>query len=171
MQSVQHAGSGVSRHIACANERSRVRQWRKMAATTRIVDQLTAFFAHDPQPDVLSAYLFGSHAEGRAHRESDVDIAVLLDNVRCSDERHRFEARMRLIGDLGSALKSNRVDVVVLDDAPPGLARAIVTRGRRVFCRDSEADHAFVRTILLRAADLDPWLDRTRRIKVEALRG
>ena len=29
-------------------------------------------------PDVLAARLFGSHATGRPHRESDVDVAVLL---------------------------------------------------------------------------------------------
>ena len=29
-------------------------------------------------PGLLSAYLFGSHAEGRSHRESDLDVGVLL---------------------------------------------------------------------------------------------
>ena len=30
-------------------------------------------------PGVTSAYLFGSMANGRAHRESDVDVGLLLD--------------------------------------------------------------------------------------------
>ena len=30
-------------------------------------------------PAIVSAYLFGSIAEGREHRDSDVDIGVLLD--------------------------------------------------------------------------------------------
>lgn len=50
------------------------------------------------------------------------------------------------------------------------LARAIVTRGRRFFCADCEADHAFVRDAQLRAADLDPFLRRRRKIKLSALR-
>lgn len=35
--------------------------------------------ALEREADVVSAYLFGSHAEIRAHRDSDVDVAVLLD--------------------------------------------------------------------------------------------
>ena len=68
------------------------------------------------------------------------------------------------------AFARNDVDLVILNDAPPHLARAIVTTGRRVFCANSEADHAFVRTIMLRAADLEPFLRRARRVKLRALK-
>lgn len=141
-----------------------------MASTPTLDDRVAAVFTAAPASGVIAAYLFGSHAEGRAHRESDIDVAVLLDRDRCPGEAERFDARLRLIGSIGAALGSRDVDLVVLNDAPPGLARAIVTRGRRVFCRDAEVDHAFVRTTLSRAADLDPFLRRMRRIKLEALR-
>jgi len=49
------------------------------------------------------------------------------------------------------------------------LGRHIVTTGRRVYCHDAEADHAFVRDVQLRAADLEPFLRRARRIKLDAL--
>src|SRR5437667_11519749 len=126
-----------------------------MASPPPLEDALVGFFRNRRPSDVVSAYLFGSHAERRAHRESDIDVAVLLDRQSYPDEAARFDLRVRLIGALGSALKSNHVDLVVLNDAPPGLARAVVTRGRRVFCRDAEADHVFRRTTLLRAADLE----------------
>jgi hypothetical protein len=67
------------------------------------------------------------------------------------------------------ALHRNAVDVVVLNDAPPMLARHIVTAGRRAFCRDADVDHAFVRDVQLRAADLEPFLRRARRLKLDAL--
>jgi uncharacterized protein len=118
---------------------------------------------------VVSAYLFGSHAEGRAHRESDVDVGVLFDRRSSPGSRDRFEAGIRLSGQLQSALGTRRVDLVVLNDAPPGLSRHVVSRGQRLLCSDEEADHAFVRDVLLRAADLDPFLRRTRRLKLEAL--
>ena len=108
-------------------------------------------------------------AESRAHTESDVDIGVLLDWTRYPDRASRFEARLRLSGYIGHGLGRNDVDVVILNDAPPHLARAIVSRGVRMFCRDTAADHAFVRTSLLRAADLEPFLRRTRRIKLAAI--
>jgi len=121
-------------------------------------------------PGVVAGYLFGSHAEGRVHRDSDVDLGVLFNREVYDTARRRFEARLRLTGELGRALGRTDVDLVVLNDAPPSLARAIVTRGRRVFCRDAEADHAHRRTVLLRAADLEPFLRRARAVKLDAVR-
>jgi predicted nucleotidyltransferase len=124
----------------------------------------------DADPGVVAAYLFGGQAENRVHRESDVDLGVLLDRRSYGTGRLRFEARLRLAGELGRALGRADIDLVVLNDAPAPLARAIVTRGRRVFCRDVEADHAHLRTVLLRAADLEPFLRRTRAVKLDAVR-
>jgi len=117
---------------------------------------------------VVSAYLFGSHAEARAHRESDVDVGVLLDRRVLPSTRDRFEAALRLSSRLQSSLGTRSVDLVVLNDAPPGLGRHVV-RGRRLVCFDAEGDHAFVRDVQLRAADLEPFLRRTRRLKLQAL--
>jgi uncharacterized protein len=121
-------------------------------------------------PGIVSAYLFGSVAEGRAHRESDVDVGVLLDRAVFPSAEERMEVRISLGSDLVDLLDTNDVDLVILNDAPPELGRAIVTRGRRVYCADAEADHAYVRDVQLRAADLAPWLRRVRRVKLDALR-
>ena len=118
-------------------------------------------------PEVVSAYLFGSHAEGRAHRESDVDVGVLF---RWDlDRAARFDLRVRLAAELPGRLGARDVDVVVLNDAPPTLGRRIVLDGERLLCRDPDADHAFRRDVQLRAADLEPFLRWTRRLKLEAL--
>ena len=53
---------------------------------------------------VASAYLFGSHAAGRAHRESDVDVGVLLAWNAHPTARARFEVRLSLTADLQAAL-------------------------------------------------------------------
>ncbi len=127
------------------------------------------YFACRAPAGVVSAYLFGSHAEGRAHRESDVDVRVLLDWEQYPNSDARFDVRVDLGSDLIHAT-TNEVDVVILNDAPPLLGRAIVTRGVRIYCSDAEADHVYVRDVQLRAADLAPWLERMRRIKWEALR-
>ena len=117
----------------------------------------------------VSAYLFGSQASGTAHRESDVDVAVLLDRQRHPTTRARFEERLRLSSLLPRALSGAEVDVVILNDAPPLFARAIVLDGERIFCADLEADRAFRRDVQLRAADLEPFLRRARRQKLLAL--
>ena len=120
-------------------------------------------------PGIVSAYLFGSHASGRAHRESDIDVGVLFARDVHPARESRFEARIRLSGALEAALRSGRVDVVVLNDVPPTLGRHVVTDGQRVLCVDAASDHAYVRDVQLRAADLEPFLRRTRRLKLEAI--
>jgi predicted nucleotidyltransferase len=117
----------------------------------------------------VSAYLFGSQAEGRSHRESDIDIGILLPYAADQSRRDRFEAGVALTSHLIAGLHRNEIDVVVLNDAPPHFARRIVTRGHRVACTDQASDHAFVRDVQLRAADLEPFLRRTRQTKLAAL--
>lgn len=120
-------------------------------------------------PHVIAAYLFGSHAEGRPHRESDVDVGVLLDRTRCPSPREPFDAKVALTSDLIAALHENEVDLVILNDAPPLLARRIVIEGRLAYCRDGGEEHAFRRDVQLRAADLAPFLERARRRLIENL--
>lgn len=134
-----------------------------------VAARLEAAFRTPPLPGVASAYLYGSHAEGRAHRESDVDVGVLLDWAAHRSRAERFEARVRLGSWLIGVLRRNEVDLVVLNDVPPHLGRRVVTSGRRVCCIDPAIDHAFVRDVQLRAADLEPFLRWTRRLKLEAI--
>jgi predicted nucleotidyltransferase len=98
-----------------------------------------------------------------------VDVGVLLDRASYPTRQARFAERLRLTSRLGGHLGNYLVDVVILNDAPPTLARRIVTTGERVFCANPDADHDFVRDAQLRAADLEPFLARTRRIKLAAL--
>jgi len=119
-------------------------------------------------PGVISAYLFGSMANGRAHRESDVDVGLLLDRKVYRTPADRFEARLRLAGRLGAAV-AREVDLVILNDSPPQLARHILTRGLRLMISNASADHDFLRMVLSRAADLEPFLNSTRRLKLVSL--
>ena len=132
-----------------------------------IENRLANRLRDDPSLGVVFAYLFGSEAEGRSHRESDVDVGVLLERSRFPTSTLRFEQRLLMLSRLSAGLDGRALDLVVMNDAPPLLARHIVTRGRRIFCADPEADHAFVRDAQLRAADLEPFLRRMRHIKLE----
>jgi predicted nucleotidyltransferase len=115
---------------------------------------------------IVSAYLHGSHARRRAHRESDVDVGVLLCRERFPTPRDRFEARVQLTSAVGAELHRNDVDLVILNDCPPHLGRRIATDGQRVYCADPATDHAFRRDVQLRAADLEPFLRRMRAVKL-----
>jgi len=135
---------------------------------TEKVAALKKYFEVHPDLGVASAYLFGTHAEGRAHRESDVDVGVLLQRDLYPTAGERFDVRVRLSSDLISVVHCNEVDVVILNDAPPLLGRKIIY-GMRLFLGDPEADHAYVRDVQIRAADLEPWLRRWQKRKLEVL--
>lgn len=134
-----------------------------------LVATIAELFASHRPAEVAAAYLFGSQAEQRGHRDSDVDVGVLLLRDRCPTQRERFELGVRLSAWLSAELAHPLVDLVVLNDAPPTLAARIVTAGIRVHCADAEAEHAFRRDAQLRAADIEPFLRRTRRLKLGAL--
>jgi predicted nucleotidyltransferase len=119
-------------------------------------------------PGLVSVYLFGSVAEGRAHRESDVDLGLLLDRAAYPTPQSRFDVRLRLAGTLPAVARRD-ADIVILNDAPPTLARRILVDGRCLLLADRDADRAFLRTTLSRAADLQPFLRRMRQIKLAAL--
>jgi len=140
-----------------------------MSTSDELGAALAAFFEERTDLPVASAYLFGSRAGGRTHRESDVDVAVLLGGEVGRDPAAAHRLRVRITSELIAALHHNDVDLVVLDQAPQLFARAIVTGGRRLFCRDPAADHDFVRDVQLKAADLEPFVERGRRRVLETL--
>jgi predicted nucleotidyltransferase len=115
-----------------------------------------AIFADTP---VVVAWLFGSHASGRTHARSDIDIAVLLAAETTKEERERW--RLELIGRLSDAFRSDAIDLAILNDAPP-LLRYEALRPRRVlYNRDDEARVAFeVRTM----QEWFDWAPRYRRM-------
>lgn len=123
-----------------------------------------------PRRGLQAVYLFGSHAEGRAHRESDIDLAVLLDWDRYPDRSDRSDAQLDLIGHFMDVLRQNEIDVVILNDAPPLFGRKIVYDGAKIWLGDEEADQGFVCDVQLRAADLEPWVNKMRALQLEALR-
>ena len=104
---------------------------------------------------ILSVYVYAGGGDDGTARESDLDIAVLLDPEHYPDRKARSQLRLRLATDLIHALRDNHVDLVILNDAPPGLGKKIVTGWPQVFCVDSDADHAFVRDVQLQAADME----------------
>lgn len=93
----------------------------------------SACFAGEP---VAFAYLFGSHARGRALGRSDIDVAVHLAPGTSVDA---LALRLRLAGALERETGLSPVEVVVLDEAPLSLAGRIREDGLQIFCRDDVA--------------------------------
>ncbi len=144
---------------------------RTAVASAQTAQRLRDHFRDTREPAVVTAWLFGSHGESRAHAESDVDVGVLLDRRLVPGASQRFDLRVRLPSALIHALGNNDVDLVVLNDAPPLLARRIIRAGTELFCRVRDLDRGFRRDVQIRAADLAPYLARYRRMTLDALGG
>lgn len=136
----------------------------------RTEDAVRSYIRDEGPEGIASVYLFGSAGRARRHRESDIDVGVLVDRAVFPAAADRARLRVDLTSALIGVLHENQVDLVILNDVSPELGRGVVTHGRPVIVLDAEADHAFVRDVQLRAADLDIFLRRMRRIKLEALR-
>lgn len=102
---------------------------------------------------VVAVYLFGSHAKGRAHEQSDVDIAVLYKSGACKDP---FEQSLKISCDLMKRLNCNKVDVVVLNTATPVLKNQIYKYGVKVLCNDRLTAVKFKARSIIEYLDLLP---------------
>lgn len=119
-----------------------------------------------PREEVLEAYLFGSHAAGRAQPHSDIDVAVYVDERRAAHGGFGYAAELAtaLIAGLGT----NDVDVVVLNRAPPVLYHRVLRDGRRILARDLRAATTREGYALSRYCDYLPQLakiDSARRAR------
>lgn len=81
----------------------------------------------------MFAYLFGSRARGDERPDSDVDVAIYLDERLDADER--FRLHLRIGADLERAV-GGQVDLIVLNDAPLRLAGRIITERSTVLGHD-----------------------------------
>lgn len=82
---------------------------------------------------VVFAYVFGSTARGRPTPESDLDVAVWIeDGLDAPDWAYRS-----LLPDLMAAARSDAVDLTVLNEAPPALRFTVQHTGEVIFERDA----------------------------------
>jgi predicted nucleotidyltransferase len=106
------------------------------------------------EPSVVAAYLFGSVAEGRHGPLSDIDLGILFAPGAGSDAVGRLTDR------LVSRLRTERVDVVPLAEAPIPLRYRCVRHGQELLCRDPVARERFVVDTVMRYLDFKPVRDR-----------
>ena len=122
--------------------------------TPKLLDILDA--ALRPRAEILEAYLFGSMATGATHPHSDVDVAVFLADERPMGSAFGYASDLAAV--LMAALSTNRVDVVVLNDAPPLLYHRVLRDGQRILSRDLRATTTREGCALSRYCDYVPQL-------------
>ena len=119
-------------------------------------------------PEVMLGYLFGSYARGRPTPISDIDFAVLLSGAVPRDAY--LDQQIALTQELTRRFRSDEVEVVILNQAPPLLAYKVIVEGRELFCRDAvtrvrfrvDATRRYLDTIPLRRVQAEATARRIR---------
>lgn len=119
-----------------------------MGPDSKLERRLTEYFRRCPYPVTL-AYLFGSAARGETTPLSDVDVAVYLDGL---DRAERTDVHLPLLSDLQEVVGDGEVDLILLNDAPSGLAYDIIG-GQLLYCADER------RQVEIEAGILSAYLD------------
>ncbi len=97
-----------------------------------IREKLKSYFAK--RPEVISVYIFGSQAKNGGRRDSDIDIAVLVQEPVL---KNSLGYRIELTTDLMSLLKK-RVDVVILNSANLLLRSQVFQKGALIYEKNSK---------------------------------
>lgn len=123
-----------------------------MKLTEKDLRTLQNFF--ESHPKVISVYLFGSQVKGETHFASDFDIALSTTGILTLDEK------ASLIADLTSALETDSIDVVFLNDVSSvRLKFNIISKGRVVVSKNERKRTKFEEEVISEFLLLKPALD------------
>lgn len=118
------------------------------------------------KPAVVAVYLYGSQARGTDNPLSDLDFAIMLEQL----EEHSTALRLEIIGQLMKLLQTDQLDIQLLaPQTAPALALNML-KGKLLFCRSYAKKNAVAAQILSRYQDFQPFLSlqlKTMRERLE----
>jgi predicted nucleotidyltransferase len=118
--------------------------------------------------EVSTLYIFGSLANGGERKESDIDLAVLID-----EKLMKKKGYDRLKNDYYSASPAfslRSVDIVILNTASPPLKHRILKTGKILFDRNGKFRANFTAKSIIEYLDYKPMEDIFRRAVADRFR-
>jgi len=109
-------------------------------------------------PEIKLVYLFGSRAEGKEGPMSDYDFAVYFDEKTSSEKQ--FNIKLRLMGDLSDEFKTDKIDVVVLNDKLDPLLKYEIISKRKILYEEQPYRVNVEPLILSQYFDFYTFLDK-----------
>lgn len=98
--------------------------------------------------DIIFVYVFGSYGLNKVGPLGDVDIGIYFDYI--DDD---WDKKLYLYGIITSTLKTDEVDIVILNNTSVELAFNIIKTGKLLFCKDDYKMIRFFCTTLNRYFD------------------
>ena len=133
-----------------------------MNLSSKIIDRLTS--ALIGIPELEAAYLFGSSAQytGKEKEPDDIDIAIITKN------KVSLDVLSKVLELSQGLLKTDKIDVCILNDASPILAFEVI-RGKRLFTSSVSAVASFESLAARRYEDEMARILKCRRLAAERL--
>jgi len=126
------------------------------------LNQLKKYFSG--RADVLAAFLFGSQAKNTAGKISDWDIGVYFkpqgnNRVEWEETDMDYSQENKVWDDLVDILKTDNVDLVVLNRAPSNIAASVVSEGSPIVIKDRKVFLDFVLLTMRQSEDYANFVD------------
>ena len=102
-------------------------------------DLLNDLFMEDS--NIIFAYLFGGLVRGKRKPLSDVDLGIYVKNMKGSDY-------LSLFSEISEILRTDEIDLVVLNSAPISLAGRILQKRKLLMDKDPFLRHKYESRIL-----------------------
>lgn len=85
----------------------------------------------EKEEDIIFVYIFGSYGKGKIFPLSDVDIALYL-----KENGDLFERKVELMSIISEVLKTDEIDLVILNYAPCSIIHSVFKTGKLLFSKD-----------------------------------
>ncbi len=136
----------------------------KANETGAIIKSISACLS--AHPEIIAAYLFGSTATGRTHRQSDIDIGILLKTRYKQSPLYSS----RLARSISKILPSkNEPDVRVLNNASPRFLFQVIKNGKLIISKNEKKRVQFETGVISQYLDIKPFYEEYDRIRSERL--
>lgn len=120
-----------------------------------LIKKLKKYF--EKRDDIVMAFIFGSQAKGRAYSGSDWDIAVyfrpISAEVEWEKDDREYREEGRVLDDCINILKSDNVDLIVLNRSPANVSAIAITTGIPLVIKDRKLWLEFMLIITQEAED------------------
>ena len=87
----------------------------------------------EKRPEVLAAYLYGSHAKGYAREDSDIDVAVMMSPDFAGDP---YNYQFDLESEVGRVVPDTKVETILLNNMGYPLKYNASVGGRLFYSKD-----------------------------------
>ncbi|HBQ28458.1 MAG TPA: hypothetical protein DD719_03435 [Desulfotomaculum sp.] len=88
---------------------------------------------------ITAIFLFGSYAQGKQTRLSDIDLAILLEPDYPQEDF--FKKKLELLPVITSILRTDEVDLIILNCAPYSLAYRVLGQGKLLYEKEERRSH------------------------------